>query len=62
MWEFAPPWSNVRITKAQVRKYIADMKNAQKLARERLENAKNNWEFEKEEKEIKRLEDLLDEL
>jgi hypothetical protein len=30
------------MTKAQVRRYIADMKAAQKIAKEKLENAKAN--------------------
>jgi len=30
------------MTKAQVRKYVADMKKAQKLAKDKLEKAKNS--------------------
>lgn len=62
MSEFAPGWSNVRMTKAQVRKYVADMKAAQKLAQEKLEKAKSNWEFEKDILELEILEKKLDEL
>lgn len=62
MSEFAPGWSNVRMTKAQVRKYIANMKVAQKSAQEKLEKAKANWEFEKDLLELEILEKKLDEL
>lgn len=62
MSEFAPPWSNARMTKAQVRKYVADMKEAQELAKQKLEAAKANWELEKDEKELEKLENLLDEI
>ena len=62
MSEFAPPWSNARMTKAQVRKYINDMKEAEKIAKQKLEEAKANWEFEKEEAEVARLEKELENL
>ena len=62
MSEFAPPWSNARMTKAQVRKYIKDMKEAEKIAKQKLEEAKANWEFEKEEAEVARLEKELENL
>lgn len=62
MSELAPGWSNARMTKAQVKKYVRDMKKAQELAKQKLEKAKNNWELDKEKKEIKELENLLDNL
>ena len=62
MWEFAPWWTNAKMTKAQVRKYVADMKKAQKLAKDKLEKAKNSWEFEKEKKELENLENMLNDL
>ena len=62
MWEFAPGWSKVRMTQAQVRKYIKDMKKAQEMAKAKLENAKKNWEFEIDEIEIANLEKELDNL
>lgn len=58
--ELSPTWSKPRMTQAQVRKYIQDMKNAQKIAEEKLKKAKENWEFDKEEKDIEKLEKLLD--
>jgi len=62
MSEFAPTWSNARMTPAQVRKYVKDMKKAQEIAKQKLENAKNNWELELEKIEIETLENMLDEL
>ncbi len=62
MSEFAPAWSNARMTKSQVKKYIRDMKKAEELAKEKLEEAKNNWEFDKEAAEIAKLEKELENL
>lgn len=62
MSEFAPAWSNPRMTKAQVKKYIKDMKEARKLAQEKLDAAENSWELKLEELEIKKLEKELDNL
>ena len=62
MTEFAPPWSNARMTPAQVRKYIKDMKYAQEKAKEKLEEAKASWELEKEKQELEKLEDKLENL
>jgi len=62
MSEFAPGWTNVRMTAAQVRKYVADMKAAQIIAEEKLKQAKVNWEFDKEEAELKRIEKELENL
>ena len=61
MSEFTPPWSNVRMTKAQIKKYIQDMKKAQALAQAKLDEAKANWEEEKDKKELSKLEKKLDE-
>ena len=62
MSEFTPPWSNARMTPAQIRKYLADMKKAQELAKQKLDEAKANWEFDKEQKEVDELEKMLDNL
>ncbi len=62
MSEFAPPWSNAHMTPAQVRKYVSDMKAAQKLAQEKLDAAKDSWEMEKEKKELMDIEKQLDNL
>jgi len=62
MSEFAPAWSNARMTKAQVRKYIKDMKKAEEIAKNKLEEAKANWEFDKDIKELNELEKELDNL
>ncbi len=60
MSEYTPPWSNVKMTKAQVRKYIADMKAAELIAKEKIRLAEANWEFEKEKQELAALEKKLD--
>ncbi len=62
MSEFAPPWSNVKMTKAQVKKYVQDMKKAQQIAQEKLEKAKDSWEFDEDKKELVELEEKLDEI
>ena len=62
MSEFAPAWSNARMTKSQVKKYIKDMKKAEELAKQKLEEAKINWEFDKEAAEVARLEKELENL
>lgn len=59
MSEFTPPWRKVRMTKAQMKKYISDIKKAQKLAQAKLDEAKASWEFYKDEKDLEELEDLL---
>lgn len=59
--EITPPWKNARMTKAQVKKYVADMKQAQAIAQEKIKQAQNSWEMKQEEKEIEQLENLLDE-
>lgn len=60
-WEFAPGWNTPKMTKAQVRKYIADMKEAQERAKRKLEEEKKLGEWEKENLEEleKKLENLL---
>lgn len=60
MSEFAPGWWNVRMSKAQVKQYIKNMKEAQIIAKAKLENAKANWEFEKEENELAELEKKME--
>ncbi len=62
MSEFTPVWSNARMTKSQVKKYIRDMKEAEKIAKQKLEEAKANWEFDKEAEEVARLEKELENL
>lgn len=62
MSELAPGWSNARMTKSQVKKYVKDMKEAQRLAKEKLEKANLSWEFEKEKNELKDIENLLNNL
>ena len=61
MSEFAPPWSNARMTKAQVRKYIKDLEEKRRLAKQKLEEAKARWEFD-ESADLEKLEEALDNL
>lgn len=60
MWEFAPVWWRVRMTKAQIKEYIKNMKEAQIIAQAKLEEAMANWEFEKEKNELAELERKMD--
>lgn len=62
MSEFAPAWSNPKMTKAQVRKYIRDLEEARKKAQEKLERAKKSGELDKDNLEIEILEKELDNL
>ena len=62
MSEFAPSWSNPKMTKAQVRKYIRDLEEQREKARLKLEKAQNSWELDKEKKELENLEKELDNL
>lgn len=59
MSEFSPPTRKVRMTKAQMKKYLKDMELAREKAQKKLDIAKQSWEFNKEEKEVKDLEKLL---
>lgn len=58
--EFSPSWWSARMTKAQIKKYIEDMKKAQLLAMRNLEDARKRWDFKKEKDEVDRLANLLD--
>lgn len=59
--EFIPGWSAPRMTKAQVRKYIANMQAAQALAKEKLK--KEAWKEAKEkDKELSAIEKELENL
>ena len=62
MSELAPGWTNAHMTKSQVRKYVKDMKNAQKSAQKKLEEAKASWVFKKDAEELKQIEKELDNL
>lgn len=61
-WEFAPGWSNAKMTKAQVRKYIADMKEMQEKAKRKLKEAEINTDGKKEEEELAELEEKIEEI
>ncbi len=62
MNEFAPAWSNPKMTKAQVKKYIKNMKEKQEEARKKIEEAEKSWEFKKEQDQLEELENKIDNL
>ncbi len=62
MSEIAPTWSNARMTRSQVRKYVREMKQAQEDAKQRLKESENSWELAREKQELEDLEQLLDDL
>ena len=62
MSEYNPPWWQVKMTKAQIREYLANVKKARELAQAKLDEAKKNWEFDKDKAEVTRLAKLLDNL
>ncbi len=62
MSEFAPPWRKIKMTKSQVKKYIKDLEEKRKIAQAKLDAAKKSWEFEKENQELKEIENLLEDL
>lgn len=57
--EFAPTWSNPRMTKAQIRKYVRDMQAVQEQAKKKLDPEKEQAE---KHEEIKKLENKIDEV
>ena len=59
MSEFSPPGRWARMSKSQVKKYIKDLEEKRRIAKERLELARANWEFEGDEEDLRRLEELL---
>ncbi|MDC0506222.1 hypothetical protein OAN96_01355 [Candidatus Gracilibacteria bacterium] len=62
MSEYSPPGRKVKMTKAQMRKYLADMEAAQELAQAKLDAARISGELDQDSKDLERLEDALDEL
>ena len=59
MSELAPKWSNPRMTKAQVKAYVKQMKKAQAIAQAKLNAAKNSPEADLEALELEMLEEKL---
>jgi len=60
MSEFTPTWRKIKMSKSQVKKYIQDLEEKRKAAQAKLDAAKKSPEWEKEENEIAKLEDLVD--
>ncbi len=60
MTEFAPGWSKARMTKAQMRKYLADAQAVRDAAKEKLPNQE---QVEKERlKALREIEEKLDDV
>jgi len=62
MSEFAPPWRKVKMSKSQVKKYIKDLEKKRQIAKQRLEEAKKSWAFEKEAQDLRIIENIIDNL
>jgi hypothetical protein len=45
MWEFAPAWKQVKMTRWQVRRYIKEMEEKRTKAQLDLEKARIAWEL-----------------
>lgn len=60
--EFSPPGQGARMTKAQVRKYIRDMKKKRAAAIKKLKEYEASWELEQEKEELEELEKIIDDL
>lgn len=61
MWEFAPAWSNPRMTKQQINKYNRERDKAKALAQAKLDEAKRKWELNEKE-DLTKIEDMLDDV
>jgi uncharacterized protein Yka (UPF0111/DUF47 family) len=59
--ELMPSWWKPKMTRSQVKKYIKNMKQAQKLAQEKIKSLKDAGDLEQSEEEIKKLENQIDE-
>lgn len=57
--EYTPAWSNPRMTKAQMRKYLRDMQQVQEAAKKKLDPKK---EAHEKHHEVKSIEEKLDDV
>jgi hypothetical protein len=62
MSEFTPPGKGAKMTKAQVKKYIKDLKEKKRLAQEKLDEAKKSKDWQKEKKDLAILENFITQL
>lgn len=62
MSEFAPKWNGPKMTRAQVKAYIAQMKKAQAIAKAKLKAMEDSWVEEIDALELEMLEEKLDNL
>ena len=60
--EFSPGGWIPRMTSSQVKQYIKNLKKAQALAQAKLDLAKASGEFETEERDLKEIENILNNL
>lgn len=59
--ELMPSWWKPKMTRSQVKKYIKNMKQAQKIAKEKIKKMKEAGDLEQSDEEIKKLENQIDE-
>ena len=62
MSEYTPPAWKIKMTKAQVRKYVANMKEAQEIAQAKLDAAQQSGELATDTQELERLDDMIEDL
>jgi len=60
MTEYTPAWSTPRMTKAQMRQYLTDLKKAREAAKKKLDPEKEQAEKHAELSELeKKLDDII---
>ncbi|NUJ97366.1 hypothetical protein HGA92_01100 [Candidatus Gracilibacteria bacterium] len=59
--ELMPSGGKPKMTRSQVKKYIKNMKQAQKIAKEKIKKMKEAGDLEQSDEEIKKLENQIDE-
>lgn len=62
MSEFTPVWKGAKMTKSQVRRYVRDLEEKRRIAKEKLEKAKKTPEYQKDKEELCSIENIIDEL
>jgi hypothetical protein len=50
------------MTKSQVRRYVRDLEEKRRIAKEKLEKAKKTPEYQKDKEELCSIENIIDEL
>ena len=62
MWEYTPPGSWARMTATQVKAYIKDLEEKRRIAKQKLEKARKDWDLEVDPSELEALEKALDDI